>query len=321
MTGLMVDKLVIGSRGSELALWQAEWVKKELHNAYQEIRIELKTIKTMGDLVLDKPLPLIGGKGVFTKEIEHALLEKKIDVAVHSCKDLPTEMTEDLVIGAVPIRETPSDVLITAEGIGLDAMKPNSVIASGSIRRTAQLLYYRKDLTTTDIRGNVPTRLRKFKESKWAGLILAYSGLKRLGLIDGNCVILDHKNMLPAVAQGALALQIRAGDTQISETISVLNDKDSSDAVTAERSLLRRLEGGCQIPIGAISTVEDNELTIEAQITNTNGIDAVRNKLSGHRDNAEQLGIELAETLLRDGGEEILSEIKEHINSDLISEA
>ena len=140
MTRLMVDKLVIGSRGSELALWQAEWVKKELHNAYQEIRIELKTIKTMGDLVLDKPLPLIGGKGVFTKEIEHALLDKKIDVAVHSCKDLPTEMTEDLVIGAVPIRETPSDVLITAEGIGLDAMKPNSVIAAGSIRRTAQLL-------------------------------------------------------------------------------------------------------------------------------------------------------------------------------------
>ena len=127
--------------------------------------------------------------------------------------------------------------------------------------------------------------------------------------------------MLPAVAQGALALQIRAGDTQVSETISVLNDKDSSDAVTAERSLLRRLEGGCQIPIGAISTVEDNELTIEAQITNTNGVDAVRNKLSGHRDNAEQLGIELAETLLRDGGEEILSEIKEHINSDLISES
>ena len=176
-------------------------------------------------------------------------------------------------------------------------------------------------MKTTDIRGNVPTRLKKFKKSNWGGLILAYSGLKRLDLLNRNCVILDHKNMLPAVAQGALALQIRAGDTQISDTISILNDKDSSDAVTAERSLLRRLEGGCQIPIGALSRVEDSELTIEAQITNMNGVDAVRDRLSGDRDDAEKLGIELAEKLLRDGGEEILSEIKELINSNLISEA
>ena len=317
----MVDNLVIGSRGSELALWQAEWVKKELNKAYQDITIELRTIKTKGDLVLDKPLPLIGGKGVFTKEIEQALLEKKIDIAVHSCKDLPTEMTQELVIGAIPTREIPSDVLVTADGTGLDSLKPSSVIASGSIRRTAQLLHFRKDLKTADIRGNVPTRLRKFNESDWEGLILAYSGLKRLDLLNGNCVILDHKNMLPAVAQGALALQIRAGDTQISDTISVLNDKDSSDAVTAERSLLRRLEGGCQIPIGAISTVEEDELTIEAQITGTNGVEAVRDRLSGDRDHAEELGIELAEKLLQDGGKEILSEIKEVINSDLITEA
>ena len=317
----MVDSLVIGSRGSELALWQAGWVKKELTDAYQDIKIEIRIIKTMGDLVLDKPLPLIGGKGVFTKEIEQALLNEEIDIAVHSCKDLLTEITEDLVIGAIPTREIPSDVLITADGIGLDSLKSNSVIASGSIRRTAQLLYYRKDLKTTDIRGNVPTRLKKFKESNWGGLILAYSGLKRLDLLDRNCVILDHKNMLPAVAQGALALQTRAGDTQISDTISILNDKDSSDAVTAERSLLRRLEGGCQIPIGALSTVEDNALTIEAQITNTNGVDAVRDRLSGDRNDAEKLGIELAEKLLRQGGEEILSEIKELINSNFISEA
>ncbi len=321
MIGQMVDSLVIGSRGSELALWQAEWVKKELTDAYQDIKIEIRIIKTMGDMVLDKPLPLIGGKGVFTKEIEQALLNEEIDIAVHSCKDLPTEMTEDLVFGAIPTRETPSDVLITTDGSGLDSIKPNSVIASGSIRRTAQLLHYRKDLKTTDIRGNVPTRLKKFKESNWGGLILAYSGLKRLDLLNGNCVILDHKNMLPAVAQGAIALQIRAGDTHISDAISILNDKDSSDAVTAERSLLRRLEGGCQIPIGAISTVEDNALTIEAQITNTNGVDAVRDRLSGDRNDAEKLGIELAEKLLRQGGEEILSEIKELMNSNLTLEA
>ena len=317
----MVDNLVIGSRGSELALWQAEWVKKELIKAYQDIKIEIRIIKTKGDVVLDKPLPLIGGKGVFTREIEQALLTEEIDIAVHSCKDLPTLMTEGLVIGAIPARETASDVLMTADGMGLDSLKPDSVIATGSLRRAAQLLHYRKDLKTVDIRGNVPTRLRKFNESNWEGLILAYSGLKRLNLLNGNCVVLDHKNMLPAVAQGALAIQIRTDDTQISDTISVLNDKDSSDAVTAERSLLRRLEGGCQVPIGAISTVDNSELQIESQITSLNGAVAVRDRLSGDRDNAEKLGIELAETLLRNGGEEILGEIKELTNSNPFPEA
>ncbi|MCH8304564.1 MAG: hydroxymethylbilane synthase [Candidatus Marinimicrobia bacterium] len=317
----MVDNLVIGSRGSELALWQAEWVKSELTDAYQNIKIEIKIIKTKGDLVLDKPLTLIGGKGVFTKEIEEALLTEEIDIAVHSCKDLPTLMTEGLMIGAIPVRETPSDVLITADGAGIDSLKPNSVIGTGSLRRAAQLLYNRKDLKTVDIRGNIPTRLRKFNESNWGGMILAYAGLKRLNLLNENCVILDHKNMLPAVAQGAIALQIRAEDTQISDTISVLNDKDSSAAVTAERSLLRRLEGGCQIPIGAISIVEDGELSIESQITNLNGADAVRDKLSGHRDDAEQLGIELAEKLLQNGGKEILREIAELTNINPFPEA
>ena len=317
----MVDNLVIGSRGSELALWQAEWVKSELSNAYQDIKIEIKTIKTKGDLVLDKPLTLIGGKGVFIREIEQALLNEEIDIAVHSCKDLPTLMTEGLVIGAIPVRETPSDVLITSDGVGIESLKHNSVIGTGSLRRAAQLLYNRKDLKTVDIRGNIPTRIRKFNESNWEGMILVYAGLKRLNLLNENCVILDHKNMLPAVAQGALALQIRAEDTQISDTISVLNDKDSSDAVTAERSLLRRLEGGCQIPIGAISKVEDGELLIESQITNLNGVDAVRDSLSGDRDDAEKLGIELAEKLLRNGGKEILSEIAKLTISNPIPEA
>lgn len=317
----MVDNLVIGSRGSELALWQAEWVKKELIKVYQDIKIEIKIIKTKGDVVLDKPLPLIGGKGVFTREIEQALLTEEIDIAVHSCKDLPTLMTEGLVIGAIPVRETASDVLMTADGKGLGSLKPDSVIATGSLRRAAQLLHCRKDLKTVDIRGNVPTRLRKFNESNWEGLILAYSGLKRLNLLNGNCVVLDHKNMLPAVAQGALAIQIRTGDTQISDTISILNDEDSSDAVTSERSLLRKLEGGCQVPIGAISTVDNSKLLIEAQITSLNGAMAVRDRLSGDRDDAEKLGIELAETLLRNGGEEILSEIKEVTNSNPFPEA
>lgn len=317
----MIDNLVIGSRGSELALWQAEWVKSGLTDAYQNIKIEIKIIKTKGDLVLDKPLTLIGGKGVFTKEIEEALLTEEIDIAVHSCKDLPTLMTEGLMIGAIPVRETPSDVLITVDGVGIDSLKPNSVIGTGSLRRAAQLLYNRKDLKTVDIRGNIPTRLRKFNESNWGGMILAYAGLKRLNLLNKNCVILDHKNMLPAVAQGAIALQIRAEDTQISDTISVLNDKDSSAAVTAERSLLRRLEGGCQIPIGAISIVEDGELSIESQITNLNGVGAVRDKLSGHRDDAEELGIELAEKLLQNGGKEILNKIAELTNINPFPEA
>ena len=316
----MVDNLVIGSRGSELALWQAEWVRKELGKTYQDIKIEIRVIKTEGDLVLDKPLTLIGGKGVFTGEIEQALLTKEIDIAVHSCKDLPTQMTDGLMIGAIPVRETPSDVLITANGAGIDSIKPNSVIGTGSLRRAAQLLHNRKDLKTVDIRGNIPTRLRKFHESNWGGMILAYAGLKRLNLFDKNCVILDHKEMLPAVAQGAIALQIRAEDTKILDTISVLNDKDSSDAVTAERSLLRRLEGGCQIPVGALSKVEDDQLAIESQITNLNGVRAVRDRISGQRNDAEKLGIELAERLLRNGGEEILSEIRELTNSQTIPE-
>jgi len=307
----MVNKIVIGSRGSKLAICQAEWVKNELTNANKDINIEFKIIKTKGDLILDKPIPMIGGKGVFTKEIEEALLNEEIDIAVHSCKDLPTEMTEGLDIGAIPFREIPSDVLYSKKGKGIDSMSKDSVIASGSLRRSAQLLSYRKDLKIVDIRGNVPTRLKKFEESDWDGLILAYAGLKRLDLLDGNCSILDHEIMLPAVAQGALALQIRADDKKIFQIISILNDKDSSDAVTAERSLLRRLQGGCQVPIGAISTIENNELTLEAQITDLTGDRAVRNKLSGDRSRADKLGTELAELLLQNGGSEILSEFKE----------
>lgn len=316
----MANKIVIGSRGSELAMWQAEWVKNELTTANEDISIEIKIIKTKGDLILDKPLPMIGGKGVFTKEIEEALLNEEIDIAVHSCKDLPTEMTEGLVIGAIPSREIPSDVLYTNEGKGIDSIGKDSVIASGSLRRSAQLLSYRKDLKMVDIRGNVPTRLKKFEESDWEGLILAYAGLKRLDLLNGKCFILDHEIMLPAVAQGALALQIRAEDKKIFQLISILNDKDSSDAVTAERSLLRRLQGGCQVPIGAISTIANNELNIEAQITDLSGDRAVRNKLSGNRNDAEKLGVELAERLLRNGGSEILSEFKELDNSAIAQE-
>jgi len=316
----MVNKIVIGSRGSKLAICQAEWVKNELTNINKDINIEIEIIKTKGDLILDKPIPMIGGKGVFTKEIEEALLNEEIDIAVHSCKDLPTEMTEGLAIGAIPFREIPSDVLYSKEGKGIDSMSKDSVIASGSLRRSAQLLSYRKDLIIVDIRGNVPTRLKKFEESDWEGLILAYAGLKRLDLLDGNCFILDHEIMLPAVAQGALALQIRADDKKIFRIISNLNDKDSSDAVTAERSLLRRLQGGCQVPIGAISTIENNELTIEAQITDLTGDRAVRNKLSGDRSQADKLGTELAELLLQNGGSEILSEFKELDNSALMPE-
>ena len=316
----MVNKIVIGSRGSKLAMWQAEWVKNELSTADEDISIEIKIIKTKGDLILDKPVPMIGGKGVFTKEIEEALLNKEIDVAVHSCKDLPTEMTEGLDIGAIPFREKPSDVLYTKEGKGIDSMSKDSVIASGSLRRSAQLLSYRKDLKIVDIRGNVPTRIKKFKESNWEGLILAYAGLKRLDLLDGNCFILDHEIMLPAVAQGALAIQIRADDKKTFQIISILNDKDSSDAVTAERSLLRRLQGGCQVPIGALGTIEYNELNIEAQITDLTGERAVRNKLSGDRSDAEKLGTELAERLLLNGGSEILNEFKKLDNSAISPE-
>ena len=316
----MVNKIVIGSRGSKLALWQAEWVKNELTNANKGIDFEIKIIKTKGDLVLDKPLPMIGGKGVFTKEIEEALLNEEIDIAVHSCKDLPTGMTEGLSLGAIPFREKPSDVLITKDGKGLDSISKDSVIASGSLRRSAQLLYYRKDLKIVDIRGNVPTRLRKFKESNWDALILAYAGLKRLDLLNENCVILNHKIMLPAVAQGALALQIRADDKKIIQIISILNDKDSSDAVAAERSLLRRLQGGCQVPIGAISKIEKNELNIEAQITDLSGDRAVRNKLSGDRSDAEKLGNEIAERLLQNGGQEIMNEFKKSEYSSFTSE-
>lgn len=316
----MANKIVIGSRGSELAMWQAEWVKNELTTANEDINIEIKIIKTKGDLILDKPLPMIGGKGVFTKEIEEALLNEEIDIAVHSCKDLPTEMTEGLTIGAIPLREKPSDVLYTKEGKGIDSIGKDSVIASGSLRRSAQLLSYRKDLKMVDIRGNVPTRIKKFKESDWEGLILAYAGLKRLDLLNGKCSVLDHEIMLPAVGQGALALQIRADDKKIFQLISILNDKDSSDAVTAERSLLRRLQGGCQVPIGAISTIENNELNIEAQITDLGGDRAVRNKLSGNRNDADKLGVELAERLLRNGGSEILSEFRELDNSPIAQE-
>lgn len=249
----MSSALKLGTRGSELALWQAEWVKAALGR--KGITAELEIIKTQGDADVDRPLHLLEGKGFFTKEIEQALIDCRIDVAVHSLKDLPTSLPDGLTLGAVPVRADPADVLVSKEpGVtSLAALPPGVRIGTSSLRRTAQIRYLRADLEIVPLRGNVPTRVRKVQEGRdgLAAALLAGAGLERLGLTGAVAARLDALEVMPAPGQGALGLEVRADDHKAKKALAGLEDAPSARAVTAERSLLAALEGGCQAPVAA----------------------------------------------------------------------
>lgn len=300
-------KLIIGSRGSELALWQTNFVKARLESLFSEITFEIKIIKTTGDKILDVALSKIGDKGLFTKQIEAALLDEGIDLAVHSLKDLQTVQPEGLTIGAVLKREIPNDVLISKNFQSIDELPKGAKVATGSLRRKSQLLRYRPDLQISEIRGNLQTRFKKFNESDLDAMILAYAGIHRLGLDEHIKQIIPFNIMLPAVGQGAMAVEIRSGDQKIKDLLTHLNDETTQLCVTAERSFLRKLEGGCQVPIGANAVIKEDIIELEGFAGSIDGSKALRDKISGEKEEAAGLGLTLAERFLNLGAEEILT--------------
>jgi len=298
----MARPLVIGSRGSKLALWQAEQARERLKLLNPGIEIKIEIIKTTGDVKSD-PLSVIGGKGVFTKELEDALLDGRIDMAVHSLKDLPTILPDRLSISAICEREDARDALVLRAGFegSLATLREGAVVGTSSQRRLAQLKALRRDVIVRDLRGNVDTRIRKLDEGQYDAVILASAGLLRLGLEDRISTRIPVAEMLPAVGQGAIAIETRSDDEFTVQTTSKLDHRETRVACLAERAFLRGLGGGCQLPIAAHATIDGDALTLDGLVAKPDGSEIWRDSLSGSLDNAEQLGSTLATTLLERG--------------------
>lgn len=303
------SSLVIGTRGSKLALWQAEWIQSRLQQLAPGVSVTLRKIKTSGDKITDVPLAAIGGKGLFVKEIEEALLREEIDLAVHSMKDVPTVLPEGLAIACVPEREDPRDVLISREGRRLDALPAGSRIGTSSLRRQAQLLHHRPDLQITMLRGNLDTRLRKVRDGEFDAIVLAAAGLKRLGWLDAVTEYLPFSISLPAIGQGALGIEARQQDPFVQDLLRSLDHPPTHTAVIGERALLDRLEGGCQVPVAAHATLEGDRLRLEGLVASTDGRRMIRHSIDGPAAEAGALGRQLADRLLDDGGRQILDVI------------
>ncbi|MCH8146351.1 MAG: hydroxymethylbilane synthase, partial [Gemmatimonadetes bacterium] len=303
-------RLRIGTRRSDLARWQANHVVAGIGGLAGAPSVEVLYIKTEGDRITDVPLYTIPGKSFFTKEIEQALLDEQVDVAVHSLKDVATELPRGLVIGAVMEREDPRDVLLSHGGIPLEDLAPGARIGTSSLRRKALLRRWRPDLDLVDLRGNVPTRIRKLSEGRFDAIVLAAAGVKRLGFESRITAYLPLERVLPAVAQGAVALQVREDDEYVLSWVRQLDDADTRQATAAERALLGRLEGGCQVPVGALATVSNGVLTLQAVVASLDGTRSVEGTREGPSDQAEQIGGSLAEELLGRGAGVILDEIR-----------
>lgn len=298
----MARPLVIGSRGSKLALWQAEQARARLLALHPQIEIKIEIIRTTGD-VKSEPLSVIGGKGVFTKELEDALLDGRIDIAVHSLKDLPTMLPEGLSIGAICEREDPRDALVLRSGLSgsLLDLPERAVVGTSSQRRLAQLKALRSDVVVKDLRGNVDTRIRKLDEGQYDAVILASAGLLRLGLENRISARIDPSEMLPAVGQGAIAIETRSDDSFAVETTARLDHRETRLACLAERAFLRGLGGGCQLPIAAHATIDRDVLRIDGLVASPDGSEIWRNQSSGPTNEAEQLGSALAALLIKNG--------------------
>ena len=303
----MRKKLVIGTRGSRLALWQANYIAHCLTERYPGLIVTLEHMVTTGDKILDVPLAKIGGKGLFTKELEVAMLNGEIDLAVHSLKDMPTELPAGLVLAAITEREDPWDALISPEYKTVDNLPQGAKVGTSSLRRKAQLLHYRPDLRISDLRGNLDTRLKKLETEKLDAILLAEAGLKRLGLEHLITQVLPKDISLPAVGQGALAIEAREDDAEVLDMLAFLNDPDTRAATTAERSFLNELEGGCQVPMGVYGRIENNEVCLEAAIFSVDGYSAIRDSLCSGRAGAEEMGRRLAQRMYVNGGKQILA--------------
>jgi hydroxymethylbilane synthase len=311
----MVRPIRIGTRGSKLALWQAEWVKSRLENHHPRLAVELTVIKTKGDKILDVPLAKVGGKGLFVKEIEEALLERRIDLAVHSMKDMPAQIPAGLCIGAVPERETPTDALISRGGQALRDLPRGARIGTSSLRRSSQLRRVRPDIDIVPLRGNLDTRLRKLDEGQMEAIVLATAGVRRLGLDDRITQLLDPEIMLPAVGQGALCVETRRDDPEIAPLVAPLEDRTTRQAVTAERAFLHRLEGGCQVPIAGHATLDDNQLTLCGLVSDLTGETVFRETRVGPSAEAAAIGRQLAGILLDQGAKAVLDRLQTEMSS------
>lgn len=304
------QKIIIGSRGSELALWQANYIKRELEKKNRNVSVEINIIKTKGDKILDVALSKIGDKSLFTKELEVELFAKRIDLAVHSLKDLQTQIPAGLKLAAVTKRHEVEDVLIARKkGMTIKSLPEFAVVATGSLRRRAQLLHFRPDITIIDLRGNVPSRIKKFLESEWDAIILARAGVERLNLKKHISSFIPKEEILPAVGQGALGIEIREDNKAVEEIIKSLHHEETYKAVIAERALLRTLEGGCQVPIGAFAEVKPSGLYLDAVVGSLDGSITYRKKMRGSKNDPEKLGKTLAKDLLKAGAKEILNEV------------
>lgn len=310
----MNQSLVIGSRGSKLALFQSEQAKAALLKRNPNLDVRIEVIKTTGDVKTD-PLTVIGGKGVFTKELEDALLDRRIDIAVHSLKDLPTILPDELTIAAICEREDPRDALVLRHGIdcsdaSLFGLPTQAIVGTSSQRRLAQLKALRPDVLIKDLRGNVDTRLRKLDEGQYDALILAAAGLRRLGLADRISAAIPIKEMLPAVGQGAIAIEVRKDNTAAVEAVGHLNHNPTRVACLAERSLLRTLGGGCQLPIAAHAVLKGRELMMEGLVASPDGTQILRDQISGPAETAENLGTNLAQQLISLGANSLLQNLQ-----------
>jgi hydroxymethylbilane synthase len=311
------SSLVIGTRGSRLAIWQAEWIQARLHEIAPALTVTLQRIKTSGDKILDVPLAKIGGKGLFVKEIEEALLQGEIDLAVHSMKDVPTVLPEALEILCVPAREDARDALISrksregqvGQGWTLSQLPTGARIGTSSLRRQSQLLHHRPDLKIEMLRGNVETRLRKLQQGDYDAIVLAAAGLRRMGWDGEVTEYLSLDISLPAIGQGALAIEGRRDDEFVRALLSELDDPTTHTTVTAERALLDRLQGGCQVPIAGHATIDRDRLSLAGLVASPDGATLIRDAVAGSASDARILGIRLAEQLLAAGADVILRDL------------
>ena len=307
----MKKKIVIGTRGSQLALWQANWVKSEIEKRHPELEVSLEKIKTTGDKILDVPLAKVGGKGLFVKEIEEALLEGRCHLAVHSMKDVPTFFPEGLHLRCITEREDPRDAVFSRNNVKLMDLPKGARIGTSSLRRQSQLLAIRPDFQILQLRGNLDTRMKKLDNGDFDAIILAGAGVKRLGWADKITELLSPEISLPAIGQGALGIETPTADKYINELVSFFDHPETSYCVRGERALLKRLEGGCQVPIAAHGTLSGNNIKIDGLVASTDGKTIIKDSVTGPKIECEKLGIELAERLLAQGAYDILKDLYE----------
>jgi hydroxymethylbilane synthase len=309
LRSLMPETLKIGTRGSKLALWQANWVKTEIEKRFPETSVDLVVIKTTGDKILDVPLAKVGGKGLFVKEIEEALLGVQIDLAVHSMKDMPAELPAGLWIGAVPCRENPADVLISKENRPLADLRTGARIGTSSLRRAVQLARLRPDIMIEPLRGNLDTRLKKLEAENLDAIVLAAAGVLRLGLSARITEYLDETIMIPAAGQGALCIEAREGDIRMKFLLEELDHRQTRTVVMGERAFLARLGGGCQVPIAAHGHLKDKTFTLKGMVASVDGKTLICKTLSGPAEESEGVGIRLADTMLASGADAIMEKM------------